>query len=169
MQAIKRGIMEVADILLITKADGDLSLPAKKTLAQYRSVLHLLRPRSPLWVPPVLACSALTGENIPLVWDTMIRFRDLMRVSLSTSHFGHLHKGNQEHSELEQRRKAQRKTWLWKIVTEELLRGYVCLVCFSFCLQKGLSECIKTNKCNKRLRQQRSGQCQVLVQWLMLL
>ncbi len=76
LQGLKRGIMELADLVVVNKADGDLAATAAHTAADYAAALHLVRPRIATWSPRVLTCSALTGEGIPEVWDTVGEFRD---------------------------------------------------------------------------------------------
>ncbi len=71
LQGIKRGIMELADVLVITKADGDLAATARHTAADYRHALELLRPKAGAGAAPVLTCSSLAGEGIPEVADTV--------------------------------------------------------------------------------------------------
>lgn len=75
LQGIKRGIMELADLVVVNKADGDLLKPARLAAADYRMALHLMRPRHPEWVPDVALASALLGEGIDTVWDTIQKFR----------------------------------------------------------------------------------------------
>jgi LAO/AO transport system kinase len=74
LQGIKRGIMELADLVVVTKADGDLAPAAGRSVADYRNALGLLRPRWQHWRAEVLACSAATGSGIAEVWDALERF-----------------------------------------------------------------------------------------------
>ncbi len=71
LQGIKRGIVELADLVLINKADGDLMAAANSARAEYQAALHLLRPATPAWTPIVLTCSALHGQGIPEVWQAI--------------------------------------------------------------------------------------------------
>jgi len=75
LQGIKRGIMEMADGLLINKADGDNLDRAKRAQAEYRHALHFFPPASSGWNPRVEICSATTGFNIPMVWDLILEYR----------------------------------------------------------------------------------------------
>ncbi len=68
LQGIKRGVMELADVVVVTKADGDLAAPARLAAADYGHALGLLRPRSAAWKPRVLLCSAVTGAGVAEVW-----------------------------------------------------------------------------------------------------
>jgi LAO/AO transport system kinase len=68
LQGIKRGIMEMADVLVINKADGDNIAKANLARKAYENALHLFSPRDSGWLPPVLTCSSLTGNGIDKVW-----------------------------------------------------------------------------------------------------
>src|SRR6202161_789053 len=65
LQGLKKGVVELADMIAINKADGDNLPRAQAAAAEYRAALHILSPRSPNWSPPVVTYSALTGERIP--------------------------------------------------------------------------------------------------------
>ena len=105
LQGIKKGIMELADILLINKADGALKAAAQQAAADYANALRLLRPAMPDWRPPVLQCSALRGEGIAAVWAAVGRFREIAAAS----------------GALEKKRAEQARGWLWREVGESLL------------------------------------------------
>ena len=75
LQGIKRGIVELADLMLVNKADGELAAAAHRTAADYASALGLIRPPYPEWQVPVRAVSALEGTGIREVWDDVDRFR----------------------------------------------------------------------------------------------
>ena len=75
LQGIKRGIVELADLILVNKADGALKELASRTAADYQHALRLLHPASPGWTPEVQICSALEGMGIPEAWATIERFR----------------------------------------------------------------------------------------------
>ncbi len=75
LQGIKRGIVELADLILVNKADGALRELAGQTAADYQHALRLLHPATPGWTPEVQVCSALEGTGIPEAWATIERFR----------------------------------------------------------------------------------------------
>ena len=75
LQGIKRGIVELADLLVVNKADGESLDAAGRAAADYANAIRLLRPASPWWTPQVLQCSALTGTGIAAVWHAVERFR----------------------------------------------------------------------------------------------
>ena len=105
LQGIKRGIVELADLLLINKADGELAAVAGRTAAEYRHALRLLRPASAAWTPPVLTCSGLTGDGVPAVWEAVERYRSALSAT----------------GEIARRRAAQARAWLWTELSESLL------------------------------------------------
>jgi len=75
LQGLKRGIIELADLILVNKADGPLEEHARRSAAEYANALRLVRPPVPEWQVPVRAVSALTGAGIAEVWDDAARFR----------------------------------------------------------------------------------------------
>ncbi|XP_069832973.1 methylmalonic aciduria type A protein, mitochondrial isoform X2 [Dendropsophus ebraccatus] len=105
LQGIKRGIVEMADLVTVTKADGDLLIPARKIQAEYVSALKLLRRRSKTWKPQVLRISAKTGDGIPELWKKMVEFQSTMLTS----------------GELIGRRRSQQKVWMWSLIQENVL------------------------------------------------
>lgn len=105
IQGIKKGIMELADIIVVTKADGDLVQAARRATFEYLSVVKLLHAKSPHWRTKVLGVSSKTGENMSAAWDTMREFRDTMW----------------ENGAMQTRRASQRQAAMWRIVTEDVL------------------------------------------------
>lgn len=75
LQGVKRGIMELADVVAVTKADGDNLPRAKLARAQLQAALHLLSPRYSGWTVPVLGCSALDGSGLVELWDAVLDHR----------------------------------------------------------------------------------------------
>ncbi len=78
LQGIKRGIMEMADALVITKADGDNALKAKAARADYAQAMHFLQEHEAGWIPPTLTCSALTGEGLNELLDVLENYQHTM-------------------------------------------------------------------------------------------
>lgn len=104
LQGIKRGIVELSDLIIVNKADGELIPKARQAQFEYMSALRYSSPKSSLWRPRVLACSALTGQGIDEVWDTMSEYwRSLENIG-----------------ELQKRRQQQRIDWMWRLVRDEL-------------------------------------------------
>jgi LAO/AO transport system kinase len=81
LQGLKRGIIELADLVLINKADGDLIDHASRAASEYSNALHLIRPAHPEWRPAVRTVSALTGSGVDQVWDDVTRFRAALDAS----------------------------------------------------------------------------------------
>jgi GTPase len=81
LQGLKRGIIELADLVLINKADGELRDHANRAAADYANALHLIRPRVASWETPVRAVSALTGVGVDAVWDDIARFRAVLEAN----------------------------------------------------------------------------------------
>jgi LAO/AO transport system kinase len=110
LQGLKRGVVELADLVVVNKADGELERTARRLALDYRAALSLLRPRSAAWKPEVMLASALGGTGIAEVWDAAARYR------AATEGTG----------EIARRRAGQARAWLWREVTEgltESLRG----------------------------------------------
>ncbi|MBI1182424.1 MAG: methylmalonyl Co-A mutase-associated GTPase MeaB [Alphaproteobacteria bacterium] len=108
LQGIKRGIMELADLIVVNKADGALEQPAKLAQSQYNSALKLMRPRSPNWKPHVLLTSALAGKGIGEVWDAVTDFESVMV----------------EKGELHSNRASQARAWMWNEIREGLIEAF---------------------------------------------
>jgi LAO/AO transport system kinase len=104
IQGIKKGLMELADAVAINKADGDNVQAAERARREYLSALHLLRPSSIAWSPPVLTCSAISMQGIDTVWETVLDHR----AKLS------------ETGELEEKRRSQSVDWMWTVVEDGL-------------------------------------------------
>src|SRR6202008_730353 len=78
LQGLKKGVVEIADMIAINKADGDNVRRAKAAAAEYRAALPILTPRSPSWSPPVVTYSALTGAGIAELWGGILEHRQRM-------------------------------------------------------------------------------------------
>jgi len=81
LQGIKRGILELSDLILVNKADGTLLDHARRAAAEYANAVHLIRPALPEWQVAVRAVSALTGDGVDAVWDDVARFRTVLVAS----------------------------------------------------------------------------------------
>lgn len=89
LQGIKKGIMEMADALVVTKADGDNVKPANLAATQYRNALHLFPPNENKWITPVFTCSSQTGDNLEKVHEVIDSFRNKMAISGWIDHNRH--------------------------------------------------------------------------------
>ncbi len=104
LQGIKKGVLELADAIAINKADGDNIEKAGRAQKDYETALHLLRPVSPNWSPPVLTCSARELTGIEEIWAVVLKHRDIMTLSC----------------ELDRNRRSQSLSWMWSLVEEGL-------------------------------------------------
>ena len=104
LQGIKRGVIELADLIVVNKADGDLKAQAQRSAADYQHALRMLRSPTAGWTPEVATASAITGDGVTQVWDVVGRF--LQAVG---------EKG------VARRRAEQARAWMWNEVGETLL------------------------------------------------
>lgn len=109
LQGIKKGILELADVLVINKADGDNRVRAEAARLEYERALQYLGGDVGAWQTPVLACSAQTGEGVAEVWQAVQRYVDSTRLS----------------GEFESRRRAQGLTWLQALLEDGLREIYL--------------------------------------------
>jgi len=79
LQGMKRGIMEMADALVINKADGNNVAAAKRAAGDYKNALHLFPPSNSSWLPKVTTCSSLTGEGVADIWQTISQYAAQMQ------------------------------------------------------------------------------------------
>ncbi len=103
LQAIKKGIMEIADLIVINKADIDPAA-AMRAKSQIKTALHMLRPASPNWTVPVLTLSALRKEGIAEFWNTVMDYRKALTAS----------------GELDAKRRHQALAWMWELIDSGL-------------------------------------------------
>ncbi len=81
LQGIKRGVMELADVVAVNKADGALTELARRTAVDYRAALHLVRPKRPGFETPVVTCSSLTGDGLDELWRTLFDLHGRLRAA----------------------------------------------------------------------------------------
>ena len=105
LQGIKKGLVELADMIAINKADGDNLKRANITAADYRGALHILSPRSEHWHPPVETYSALTGNGIAKIWQKVLDHRKAMNAS----------------GDFAARRREQQVKWMWSMLEQRML------------------------------------------------
>jgi LAO/AO transport system kinase len=104
LQGLKKGIVELADMIAVNKADGDNVARARLAAADYRAALNILVPHSAHWSPPVLTYSALTGSGIAELWAQVLEHKEKMTGS----------------GELAARRREQQVKWMWTLLEERL-------------------------------------------------
>jgi LAO/AO transport system kinase len=108
LQGIKKGIIEMADMIVINKADGDNIQKAKMAEAEFNQVLHYLTPATPGWQTSALSCSALKNTGIEEIWDSVLQFKEK----------------TQENGVFENRRKQQLFEWMHFMLEEYLLNSF---------------------------------------------
>jgi LAO/AO transport system kinase len=105
LQGIKKGLVELADMIAINKADGDNVKRANIAAADYRGALHILAPRSEHWQPPVVTYSALTGAGIAELWQQILAHRTAMTAS----------------GDFAARRRGQQVKWMWSMLEQRMM------------------------------------------------
>ncbi|MCG7606920.1 ATPase/protein kinase [Mycolicibacterium sp. (ex Dasyatis americana)] len=105
LQGIKKGVLELADVIVVNKADGEHAIEAKAAARELTGAIRLIYPRETLWRPPVLTMSALEGQGLAQLWDTVLKHREVLT----------------EAGEFEARRRAQQVDWTWSMVRDTVL------------------------------------------------
>ncbi len=105
LQGIKKGVLELADVVVVNKADGEHLTEARLAARELSSVIRLIHPRETLWRPPVLTMSAIEGTGLMELWDTIERHRQVLS----------------DAGEFEERRRAQQVDWTWQLVRDTVL------------------------------------------------
>jgi LAO/AO transport system kinase len=119
LQGIKKGVVELADALVVNKADGVMKSVAERTRADYGGALELIRSGHDSWRPRAMTVSALENQGIAEIWQTVLEHHELMRAS----------------GAFDERRREQSRAWLWKLLEEGIDRA--------FRQQPGMLEAIK--------------------------
>jgi LAO/AO transport system kinase len=102
LQGIKKGVLELADVVAVNKADGPHEQEARRAARELSGALRLIGPPADGWATPVVTCSALTGAGLPEVWAL---HEHLLR----------------ESGELDRRRRDQQVSWMWSLVRDQLI------------------------------------------------
>ncbi len=105
LQGIKKGVLELADVIAVNKADGEHEREARKAARELSGALRMIYGPDAAWTPPVLTCSGLTGAGLDTVWQQLMRHREQLV----------------ESGELEARRQQQQVDWVWAMVRDQLL------------------------------------------------
>lgn len=106
LQGLKKGIVELADLIVVNKADGGLAEDAVRVAADYHSALELIRPKSAAWKPRVLSCSALNGDGIADIWQAVLAYREALE------------------DELGDKRAGQASSWMWHDIRDGLSHAF---------------------------------------------
>lgn len=105
LQGIKKGVLEIADMIAVNKADGDGALKARSAASDYRSALHILAPKSPNWTPPVITVSGLANEGLDKLWQQVELYGERMRTS----------------GEWQDKRSRQQVAWMWDMLQQRMM------------------------------------------------
>lgn len=105
LQGIKKGVLELADVVVVNKADGNHLREANLAARELSSAIRLIYPRETLWRPPVLTMSALEGTGLSELWETIEKHRDVLTAA----------------GEFDARRRAQQVDWTWSMVRDAVL------------------------------------------------
>jgi LAO/AO transport system kinase len=105
LQGIKKGVLELADIAVVNKADGEHTLEAKAAARELKAAIRLIYPRDILWRPPVLTMSALEGTGLHELWQTVLAHRDAMT----------------DAGQFDAKRRQQQVDWTWSMVRDAVL------------------------------------------------
>ena len=104
LQGIKKGVLEIADMIAVNKADGDGWARARKAAAEYRAALHIMTPTSANWTPPVMTISGLANESLDKMWKQVESHWEKLTAS----------------GELQTRRSEQQVRWMWSMLEDRM-------------------------------------------------
>lgn len=104
LQGIKKGVLEIADMIAVNKAEGDGALRARSAASDYRAALHILAPKSPNWTPPVITISGLANEGLDKLWTQTELYRERMQAS----------------GEWQEKRSRQQVAWMWDLLQQRM-------------------------------------------------
>jgi LAO/AO transport system kinase len=105
LQGIKKGVLEIADMIVVNKADSDNEIRAKQAVVHYRNALHIMQQRSPNWTPPVQMCSAIKNIGLEAVWKKLEEYREKLVAS----------------GEFQEKRQQQRWKAVWSALQDRLM------------------------------------------------
>ena len=105
LQGIKKGILEIADMIAVNKADGEMKNAANRAVMEYQHALDILNPKSANWKPRSLSCSAYTGDGLGAIWETICDYKRFLK----------------DAGEWQEKRKSQQVEWMWAIIRERIL------------------------------------------------
>lgn len=107
LQGIKKGVLEIADMIAVNKAEGEGKTRAQMAAAEYRAALHILAPRSRVWSPPVVTISGLTNEGLEAMWAQVEMHRTKTQAS----------------GDFQATRARQQVSWMWSMLEERMMQA----------------------------------------------
>lgn len=106
LQGIKKGILEIADMIVINKADGNNETSARLAAAEYRNALRIVASENTIWKTPITICSALHNIGIDSLWQKIVEHQQLFS----------------ENGELQKKRRQQQIRWMWSLLDSKLIQ-----------------------------------------------
>lgn len=106
LQGIKKGVLELADLVAVNKADGKFIVEAKRAARELAGAMHLVHPQDALWKPPVITMSGLEGSGLEEFWNIVVKHREVLTAA----------------GEFDARRQQQQVDWTWTMVNEALVQ-----------------------------------------------
>ncbi|WP_186626457.1 methylmalonyl Co-A mutase-associated GTPase MeaB [Rhodococcus sp. BP22] len=106
LQGIKKGVLELADLVAVNKADGKHIMEAKSAARELAGALRMIYPHDAIWKPPVLTISAIEGTGLDEFWNTVLRHRQVLT----------------DAGEFAEKRRRQQVDWMWSMVNDQMLR-----------------------------------------------
>jgi LAO/AO transport system kinase len=107
LQGIKKGVLEIADMIAVNKSDGDNATRARHAASEYRAALNIMAAKSPTWTPPVVLISGLANQGLDAMWEQV-----------------EIHRGKLEATgEFAERRRVQQVSWMWSMLEERLMQA----------------------------------------------
>ncbi len=107
LQGIKKGVLEIADMIAVNKAEGEGALRARSAASDYRAALHILAPKSPNWTPPVITVSGLANEGLDTLWEQIELYGERMKAS----------------GEWQEKRSRQQVAWMWDLLQQRMMEA----------------------------------------------
>ena len=104
-QGIKKGVLELADMIAVNKADGDGRIRARKAASEYRTAMNIMTPADAYWRPPVITCSGRTAEGLDSLWDKVLEHRHV----------------SEKRGLFQAKRRDQQLRWVWSMVEDRVL------------------------------------------------
>jgi LAO/AO transport system kinase len=108
LQGIKKGVLEIADMIVVNKADGDNEIRAKQAVVHYRNALHITQPKTPTWHPPVGMCSSVKESGLAEIWAHLENYKGKLSGT----------------GEWQQKRQKQRVKWMWAMIQDKLMSDF---------------------------------------------
>ncbi len=105
LQGIKKGVLELADLIAVNKADGDNEARANRAAAEYKAAIHIMNHKEPDWEPPVITVSGLANLRLDDMWDKVCQHRDLLAAD----------------GRLDSLRQEQQIRWMWSMLRDQLM------------------------------------------------